>query len=208
MSTTTVPVRSTAALATLHARFQELLPHLRADAGKSFRFLENRHDREDAVAETVALCWAWYARLAHRGKDAAAFVRTLARYAVVHVKAGRRSCGAVNSRDVLTPEAPMRWGFDVMTLPEVGGKDGSVWEEALQDNTQTAVPEQVVFRVDFRCWRASRSERDRRLLDDLMRGERTRDVSAKFGLTPGRISQMRREFHQDWTCFCGEPVEC
>ena len=205
---TTAPTGSTAALATLHARFQELLPLLRSYAGKSFRFLENRHDREDAVAEAIALCWAWYARLAHRGKDAGTFVRTLVRYAVVHVKAGRRSCGAVNTRDVLTPEARTRRGFDVMTLPDCSGKDGSVWEEALHANRQTPVPEQVVFRVDFGAWRAGRAERDRRVLDDLMLGERTGDVARKYGLTAGRVSQMRREFLDDWTRFCGVAADC
>jgi DNA-directed RNA polymerase specialized sigma24 family protein len=204
---TTVPVCPSPSLATLHGCFQELLPHLRGYTGKSFHFLENRHDREDAVAETVALCWAWYARLASRGKDAGAFVRTLARYAVKHVKGGRRSCGAVNTRDVLTPEARRRRGFEVLALP-TDTREFSAWEEALQDNTQTPVPEQVVFQVDFGKWRAGRSERDRRLVDDLMLGERTLDLSSKYGLTAGRISQMRREFHQDWTRFCTAPVEC
>jgi hypothetical protein len=204
---TTVPVCPSPSLATLHSRFQELLPHLRGYAGKSFHFLENRHDREDAVAETVALCWAWYARLASRGKDAGAFVRTLARYAVKHVKCGRRSCGAVNTRDVLTPEAKMRRGFDVLALP-TDTREFSVWEEALQDNVQTPVPEQVVFRVDFGRWRAGQSERDRQLLDDLMAGERTLDLARKYDLSQGRISQMRREFHTDWTRFCMAPVEC
>jgi hypothetical protein len=37
-----------------------------------------------------------------------------------------------------------------------------------------------------------------------MRGERTRDVAKKYGTTPGRISQLRRDFHQDWTRFCAE----
>src|SRR5262245_11154281 len=105
MSTTTLPVSSVPSLATLHGRFQELLPRLRQYAGKSFRFLRSRHDREDAVAEAVALCWAWFARLAQRGKDPAAFAHTLARYAVRHIKSGRRLCGSVDGKDVLTPEA-------------------------------------------------------------------------------------------------------
>jgi hypothetical protein len=37
----------------------------------------------------------------------------------------------------------------------------------------------------------------------LMTGERTSDVSTKFGLTQGRVSQRRRDFHQDWERFCG-----
>jgi hypothetical protein len=37
-----------------------------------------------------------------------------------------------------------------------------------------------------------------RVLDDLMLGERTLDVAGKHGLSPGRVSQLRRELHDDW----------
>jgi hypothetical protein len=64
-----------------------------------------------------------------------------------------------------------------------------------------------MFRIDFPAWRASRTERDRRILDDLMLGERTLDVAAKYGLSPGRVSQLRREPHDDWERFCAEPPQ-
>ena len=64
--------------------------------------------------------------------------------------------------------------------------------------------EQVCFRLDFPAWRASRTERDRRILDDLMVGERTLEVAGKYGLSPGRVSQLRREFLADWHRFCGD----
>ena len=34
--------------------------------------------------------------------------------------------------------------------------------------------------------------------------EGTLDLSRRFELSPGRISQLRREFHDDWRRFCGE----
>jgi hypothetical protein len=37
-----------------------------------------------------------------------------------------------------------------------------------------------------------------------MVGEQTLDVADKYGVSPGRISQKRREFCQDWRSFCGE----
>jgi hypothetical protein len=64
------------------------------------------------------------------------------------------------------------------------------------------VPEQVSFRIDFPAWRLTPSDRDRRLIDDLMLGERTLDVADKHGLTAGRVSQLRRDFKQDWDRFC------
>src|SRR5262245_169802 len=35
-------------------------------------------------------------------------------------------------------------------------------------------------------------------------GERTKDLAARYGTTQGRISQLRREFHDDWRRFTGE----
>jgi hypothetical protein len=67
------------------------------------------------------------------------------------------------------------------------------------------VAEQVHFRLDFPAWRASRGERDRRLIDDLMVGERTRDAARKYGISPARVSQLRRELSLDWQRFCGDP---
>jgi len=45
------------------------------------------------------------------------------------------------------------------------------------------------------------------VIEDLMTGERTQDVSRKFGLTAGRISQLRRDFMEDWRRFCADPAE-
>jgi len=42
-------------------------------------------------------------------------------------------------------------------------------------------------------------------MDELLVGERTQDVSRRFGLTPARVSQLRREFHEDWRTYCNEP---
>jgi hypothetical protein len=38
----------------------------------------------------------------------------------------------------------------------------------------------------------------------MMRNERTMDLSKKFEVSPDRISQMRRELHDDWLRFLGE----
>ena len=66
---------------------------------------------------------------------------------------------------------------------------------------------QVSFRLDFPAWLLTRTDRDRRVVEDLMLGERTLDVARKFGLSPARISQLRREFKQDWQLFCADPAD-
>src|SRR5439155_24015145 len=93
--------------------------------------------------------------------------------------------------------------FTVERLPDFSTLRSNPLAEALRDNTQTPPPEQASFRIDFPSWLQTRSDRDRRLAEDLMTGERTSDVSTKFGLTPAGISQLRRDFHDDWQRFCG-----
>jgi hypothetical protein len=59
----------------------------------------------------------------------------------------------------------------------------------------------VAFRLDFPAWRLTHSDRNRRVLDDLMLGERTGEVAARHGLTQGRVSQLRRDFSESWRRF-------
>ena len=155
------------------------------------------------------LVWKWFCTLVRRGKDVLAFVSALANYAARAVNSGRRVCGHERAKDVLSPVAQRLHGFAVGKLPDFSTLDGSPLEEALFDNTVSPVPEQVAFRLDFPAWLVTLShrDRDRRLIDTLMLGGRTKEVSRLFGLTPGRISQKRRQLMEDWRRFCGELVE-
>jgi hypothetical protein len=186
----------------LQVRFLSILPRIELHGRVSFRYVRCPDQRADAVAEVVALSWCWYVRLAERGKDATRFPSTLADYAARAVRAGRRVCGRERARDVLSPSAQRRNRFAVECLPDFSTLSSNPLAEALRDNTQTPPPEQAAFRLDFPAWLQTRTERDRRLAEDLMTGERTSDVSTKFALSPARVSQLRRDFHEDWSRFC------
>jgi FixJ family two-component response regulator len=81
-------------------------------------------------------------------------------------------------------------------------------EERLHDHAQTPVDEAAAFRVDFPDWLGQQSERDRQIIGAMIRDERTRDLARTFGVSPGRVSQWRREYEQDWQRFHGEaPVD-
>lgn len=47
-------------------------------------------------------------------------------------------------------------------------------------------------------------DRDRSIISDMAMSERPQDLSKKFGVSPGRISQLRRDYQDDWNRFCGE----
>jgi hypothetical protein len=204
----------------LHVRFLAILPRIERHGRIYFRQVKCPHKKEDCIADMVGLCWHWFQGLAERGRDGTRFPMALAAFAARHVHSGRKLCGQEKSKDVLSPVAQQKHNFTVQSLPTstrapydhlcsspLGQERQDVFEERLRDNTITPVPDQVIFRIDFPAWRRTHSQRNRRVIDQLMRGERTKDVAKKFGTTPGRISQLRREFHGDWERFCAPPPE-
>jgi hypothetical protein len=200
------PDTPTPSLRALQATFlSSVLPKVLSHGRVYFRHLRSAELKEEYIAEMVALTWRWHCRLAERGKDAARFPTALATFAARAVRSGRRLAGMDRARDVLSPQARQRHGFAVGKLPDYGALDGSPLAEALHDNTRSPPDEQCAFRIDFPAWRLTRTDRDRRLLDDLMLGERTLDVAGKYGLSPGRVSQLRREFLLDWRRYVSEP---
>jgi hypothetical protein len=181
-----------------------VLPRVLSHGDVSFRNVKCPHRREDAIQEMVSIAWKWHLRLAEKGKDATRFPTALATYAARAVRSGRRLAGHERSKDVLSPVARRRHGFALEKLPDFSTLGGNPIEEALFDNRVSPVLDQVVFRLDFPAWRLTHADRDRRLIDHLMLGGRTLEVSRVFGLSPARISQKRREFHDSWQAFCGE----
>jgi hypothetical protein len=193
-------------LARLQSAFlASVLPKVVSHGRVYFRHLRSAELKEEYVAEMIALTWKWHLRLADRGKDSTRFPTALAIFAARAVRSGRKLAGMDRAKDVLSPSAQRRHGFLVSALPEVSTLWDNPLSEALHDNTQTPPDEQCAFRIDFPAWRATHAERDRRLLDDLMLGERTLDVAGKYGLSPGRVSQLRREFLLGWRRYCDEP---
>jgi hypothetical protein len=204
-------------LSRLHAAFLSILPRIELHACVYFRGIRCPQRKDDAVQETVAMSWRWFVRLVEQGKDPLAFPVALASYAARAVKCGRRLCGQLKGKDVLSPLAQQRHGFAVEPLPHSvastheerysavrGQRQQDAFEERLRDNTQTPVPEQVSFRIDFPDWLTTLTPRERRLVGAMADSERTLDLSKRFDLSPARISQLRRELHNDWCRFLGE----
>jgi len=190
----------------VHAAFLRILPRIVVHANFCFRGERNAERREEAVAETVALAWKWYLDLVKRGKDVTRFESTFANFVARAVRSGRRICGQLASGDIMSPFTQRRHQFAVHRLPDFSTLSSNSFSEALADNTVTPPDEQAAFRLDFASWLGTRTDRDRRLVEDLMIGEQTGDVARRFGLTAGRVSQLRREYCQDWQRFCGEGV--
>jgi hypothetical protein len=221
MSTPASPVSVLSAPDSVHAAFLALLPRIELHARIFFRHITCADTKAEKVAEAVALAYQWFVRLTQRGKDASQFPSVLARYAASAVKHGRRLCGQDKAGDVLSPRAQQQHGFRVERLPAanatpleilygspLGQRKWDEFEERLADNTITPPPDQAQFRIDFAAWLQTLTARERRLIKAMARNERTKDLSRQVELSPGRISQLRREFARGWKCFIGDEVEC
>jgi hypothetical protein len=128
----------------LQAGFLRLvLPRVLAHCEVDFRYQRSADRRTEWAAEAAALAWLWYVRLRRQGRDVAAFPTALATFAARAARCGRRLCGQENGKDVLSPRARRRHGFAVGRLPDFDTVSAGPLAEALVDNTQTPVPEQV-----------------------------------------------------------------
>jgi hypothetical protein len=201
----------------LHTKFLAILPRVELHARIYFRHIRCRHHKDDCIAEMVALAWKWFIRLHERGKDPNEFLMTFVSLLARAVNNGRRLVGMSGAKDVMNPATQRRHGFSVEPLPNstraaheklYSSPNGQglhdVYEERLQDNTVTPIPDQVQFRIDFPAWLATLTARERRMVREMANSERTLDISKRFQVSPARISQMRHEFQHGWQRFCGE----
>ncbi|MCA9237566.1 MAG: hypothetical protein KDA44_18965 [Planctomycetales bacterium] len=157
-------------------------------------------ERDEARQSIFASVAVAYAELAAQGRAALAFPGPLVAYGLRHYQAGRLIGGRVNSRDV----GSRRWRH-------VSGQRFASLADcqetlALADQRRATPAEIACLRIDFAAWLGTLSVRDRQLTRQLARGEETRQVAARFRLSAGRVSQLRRELYDSWQRFCGEPT--
>ena len=199
-----------------HDDFLALSPVVERHARVVFRGL-GAEAREEAVAEAVAAAFEAHVALKARDRNPAAFPSMLATYSVLRVKDGRHVGGRRSSHDVLSRKAQQRRGFRVEPLPAPprpaferpyararGQRKQGALEECLRDNRQTPVPDQVAFRIDFIAFLGALADRDRRMALALAEGHAAKQVASRFGLTPGRVTQLRQRWRRQWLAFQGE----
>jgi hypothetical protein len=69
------------------------------------------------------------------------------------------------------------------------------------------VPDLAAFSIDFDCWFEKFSRRDRSIISALIAGDHPSAVADRFGITRGRVSQLRRKYEREWMAFQGEAAE-
>ena len=183
-------------------RFLAMLPAIEAQARFAFRRLDPEA-REDAIQETIANALVAFVRLVQREKTNVAYPTALVRFAVAQIHDGRRVGNRLNVRDVLSPYAQQQKGIRGERLDRFDEEDNQ-WVEAVVEDDRTPVPDQVAFRCDFPAWLERLSRRNRRIAEALAVGHTTSAVARRFRVSPGRISQLRRDLQRSWQEFQGE----
>jgi FixJ family two-component response regulator len=76
--------------------------------------------------------------------------------------------------------------------------------EAVVEDRRTPVPDQVWLRVDFPAWLETLPRRERQVAESLMLGKTNGEVAREAGVSPSRVSRLRRELEASWFGFRGE----
>jgi hypothetical protein len=184
---------------TWHSLFLKMLPQIRQQARSAFRWADPEA-QEELIAETVANAFSAFARLVERGKTELAYPTPLAQFAIRQLRSGRRVGAKLSVNDVSSRYAQLAKGIVVDRLDHFDHEQGE-WRETLLEDRKAGPAETAAARIDVADWFKSLARGKRRIAKTLARGEATSAVAAMFGLTPGRISQLRQELKQSWESF-------
>lgn len=188
--------------AAVNRQFEQMLPRIRRTALRAFR--EKNHElREDLAAEVVARAFAAFARLAEQGRADLGYAIPLAQFAIKQAKCGRRLGARLNANDVSSRHGQLRRGVSMRRLDRYDERNGQ-WREVCVEDRRPTPAALAATRIDFAAWLESLPGRTRRIAMTLAAGESTQKTARKFGLSPGRISQIRRELLDSWREFVGD----
>ena len=193
-----------AAVCACTAKFLSLLPQIQEQARFAFR-REGGEQREELIAEVVANCWAAFVRLVDRGLIDVAQATPLAQFAIKQVRDGRRVGAKLNVHDVSSSYAQRMKHFRVERLDHFDEEEGT-WREVLIEDRHAGPSETAAARIDIADWFDTLPKHKRRVAETLAKSETTKTTARKFGVSPGRISQTRRELETSWREFQGDSL--
>ncbi|MCY2986984.1 MAG: hypothetical protein NTY19_03840 [Planctomycetota bacterium] len=190
--------------ASIRERFLALLPMIDEQARFAFRHEQNER-RQELAAEVAANAFVAFVRLLERGLEAIIYPTPLAQYAIMQVRDGRRVGARLNIRDVSSEYAQRAKHFAVERLDRFDERKGE-WREVLLEDRKAGPAETAAARMDIADWFSRLPTKKRRIAATLASGETTKRAARKFRVTPGRISQTRRELEKSWSDFQGGPA--
>ena len=187
---------------TWHAKFLSMLPAITRYASVALRDLRSEAKRE-AVQEVIANSLVAFRRLHELDKLDVAYPSVLARFGVAQVRSGRKVGTKLNANDVTSMYAQRQKRFRVVRLDRFSQVEG-FWRESIVEDRRVGPAETAAMRIDFADWLSQLPERRRHIAEALGSGDSTNAVAEQFNVSPGRVSQIRRELYDSWIAFHGE----
>lgn len=160
-----------------------VLPVVRARARVVFQF---HRDRADKIADAVSLGWQFALTAPESAKPA-----DIAYYACLQVKCDRQFRQSSRSIDGPNPrrrKKPRRELADV----------GKAFARG-HDNPESM----ATVLVDYAEWMLLLTPRERGFLEAFLRGDGTKEIAARYHVSPARISQIRRKLVEYWRAYTG-----
>lgn len=176
-------------------RFMHELPRIQRLTSIAFRRCREEL-RHELVAEAIGYCYCAYCRLAELHREDDAHPTALVRFAVKRVGIGLQIGCSRNRYDVTSRYSRLQSGIRIESL-SLGSDDGG-WRELVFESGRASPADVAALRVDLETWLETLSQRDREIALLLGAGERTFEVAERFGISRGRVSQLRRKFAKSW----------
>jgi hypothetical protein len=180
--------------------FLAMLPRIRRQAHRAFGHLDLEL-RDELVAEAVAFAFCAFVGLARQGRLALAYPTPLADYAIRRVCSGRKAACRMNRNDVLSHYARRSNGLSIKRLDR--RDESGQWTQILVEDRHAGPAETAAARIDVSAWLGTLSKRNQKIAKALAVGEGNSSVAKRFGLSCGRISQLRAWFRSAWEQFQG-----
>src|SRR4051812_9082666 len=100
----------------MHEDFEQALPTIKRVAKFRLRHLEGER-LDDAIQETLALCWDAYRRLCLQGRDPTPLVGKIAEFSTRRVRCGRGLVNGEPVRDAMSAQSRHRHGYEMESIP-------------------------------------------------------------------------------------------
>jgi DNA-directed RNA polymerase specialized sigma24 family protein len=152
-----------------------------------------RPDRDDLAMDAIARAWESWRCIVTRGEDPISVgVHAIARNSVLNVASGRRFAGSGNPGSAGWEIMHRRSGYARVDLP------ADAWMDPRVTPADVAAS-----KIDFESWIGTLADRDRGVLLALAIGHQGKEVAARYGISRGRVSQIRSAAETSWRSFSG-----
>ena len=178
------------------AKFLELMPAITTMAKAAFKNCNS--DKQDDALQSVLVASYWSVRqLAKNGRLNEAFSTPIGWFAIKAYRSGRVGGVPMNSTDALAESTRARKRVHIESYNNHGRiKKG--WGEIFMTDGRVNVAKEVCFKIDYEGWIDTLQDRQRQMLEGMIAGDTTSELAEKFRVSPGRISQIRRELVESW----------